>query len=115
MAVSIEALEKAAKTCEDARGKLQDLIDQRGQVFIQQKECELVLDAFEFMNETDVIYKQVGPVLIKQELSESRDNVQSRLEHIKQTLTSVETSIQEGQKGLTTAEERLQNLQASVK
>jgi prefoldin beta subunit len=115
MALSIEALERAAKSAEESRAKLQDLVDRRGQVFIQQKECEFVLEAFEFMDETDVVFKQVGPALVKQELGSSMENVTGRLEHIKQSLTDLGQAIQDAQKELTAAEERLQSMQASVK
>jgi prefoldin beta subunit len=115
MALDIQALESQAKAAEEARARLQDLVDQRGQVFIQQKECEFVLEAFEFMDETDVVFKQVGPALVKQELASSKENVAGRLEHIKQTLGRLEAAIQEQQKTLSAAEERLQGMQSSIK
>jgi prefoldin beta subunit len=115
MTFSLPELERAAKAVEEARAKLQELIERRVQVSLQQKECETVLDSFEFMNETDVVYKQVGPALVKQELASAKENVTQRIQHIKETLATLETTTQEAQRSLAAAEEHLQQVQPPVK
>jgi prefoldin beta subunit len=111
MSLNIRDLEEAGKAIEEARSKLQDLVERRGQVVFQQRECETVLEEFEFLNETDVVMKQVGPVLLRQPLAEAKENVKQRLEFIKRQFKDVETNIEDAQKTLAAAEQRLQQMQ----
>jgi prefoldin beta subunit len=111
MSLNIRDLEEAGKSIDESRGKLQELVERRGQVIFQQRECETVLEEFEFLNETDVVMKQVGPALIKQQLSEAKENVKQRLDFIKRQFKDIETAIEDAQKTLATAEQRLQQMQ----
>jgi chaperonin cofactor prefoldin len=111
MSLNIRDLEEAGKSMEEARGKLQDLVERRGQVIFQQRECETVLEEFEFLNETDVVMKQVGPALIRQPLAEAKENVRQRLDFIKRQFKDIEAAIEDAQKVLAAAEQRLQQMQ----
>jgi chaperonin cofactor prefoldin len=44
------------------------------------------------MNETDVVFKQIGPTLIKQNLSTAKETVQHRVDHFKETLIALESA-----------------------
>jgi prefoldin beta subunit len=48
----------------------------------KKQENEMVLTEFKELKEENVVYKLVGPILAKQELSECRSNVEKRVEFI---------------------------------
>ena len=48
----------------------------------KRQENDLVRQEFALLKEDAVVYKLVGPVLAKQDLSECKNNVQKRLEYI---------------------------------
>jgi prefoldin beta subunit len=111
--VDIRALEEAGKDLEEARGKLQELGEKQTQVYFQQKECEIVLEGFDFLDEGDVVMKQIGPALVRQELSEAKRNVQGRLEFITNQLKSMEASIEQAQKAVVACEQKFQQFQGA--
>ena len=114
MSLNIRQLEESGKNVEEAKGNLQTLYEQLTQLFLQQKENEIVLEEFEFLNETDVVMKQVGPTLVTQELSEAKQNVQSRIDYINNQIKTVEAKVEEAQKALKAAQQKLQEMQSSV-
>jgi chaperonin cofactor prefoldin len=71
----------------------------------------LVLEEFDFLNGTDVVLKQGGPTLIKEDLSEAKTNVIDRVAFIQRQLTEVESSIVEAQQRVADAETQLQLVQ----
>jgi prefoldin beta subunit len=48
----------------------------------KKSENELVLQEFKLMSDDASVYKLVGPVLAKQDVAESRTNVEKRIEFI---------------------------------
>jgi prefoldin beta subunit len=113
--MSLRELEDTGRSIEEWRGKLQDLVEKRTQVFFQQRECEIVLEEFEFLNETDVVMKQVGPTLIKQDLAEAKSNVTHRVDFITRQLSELESSLTDAQKKLSDLEQRFQQMQLPAK
>jgi len=45
--------------------------------------CSYVLQELSFLEEDAAVYKLVGPVLLKQDLAESKSNVEKRIAFIK--------------------------------
>ena len=115
MSLNLKALEEAGKQVEEERVKFQELLERRGQIFFQQRECEMVLEEFEFLNETDVVMKKNGPVLAKQDLTEAKAEIQNTLSVVKEQLQKVEKAIEEQQKTVLAAEKKLQRFQAQMK
>ena len=115
MSFDIRALEEASKQVEEQRGKIQDLLEKRGHVFFQQKECEIVLEEFEFLNETDVVMKQCGPALVVRDLAMAKDEVETNLSAVKEQMKLIEKSIEEEQKKMNAAQQKLDKLQSMVK
>jgi prefoldin beta subunit len=109
--MNLRELEETGHAVDEWRRKLQDLIEKKVQIYVQQRECEIVLEEFEFLNETDVVLKQVGPTLIKQDLAEAKANVTQRIDFIKRQLTEVEGSLGEAQKKVAELEQRIQQMQ----
>eukprot|EP00744_Colponema_vietnamica_P001360 GILI01002260.1.p1 GENE.GILI01002260.1~~GILI01002260.1.p1 ORF type:complete len:133 (+),score=33.67 GILI01002260.1:60-458(+) len=48
----------------------------------QFNENDMVQKEFDILREEDTVYKMIGPVLIKQDLQDAKDNVQKRLDFI---------------------------------
>lgn len=115
MSFDIRALEEASKAAEEARGKVQELMEKRGNIFFQEKECEMVLEEFEFLNESDVVMKQIGPTLVRQELSEAKAKVEDLSKFLGTQRGELDKAVDEQQKAQLAAEKKLQELQASVK
>ena len=42
----------------------------------------MVKSEFNFVEESDTVYKLIGPILVKQEISEAKLNIDKRLEFI---------------------------------
>eukprot|EP01036_Dinobryon_divergens_P031249 gene31249-40617_t len=72
---------------------IQKLFAQKQQILSQFNENTLVKGELDLLNETSVVYKLVGPVLMAVELEESKDNVAKRLELIESDLKKIDTSI----------------------
>lgn len=115
MSIDIRELQEAQKKVEDGRNKIQNLLEQRGQAFFQQKECEIVLEEFEFLNESDKVMKKVGPVLVPETLDKAKTTIQSRLEMIGNSLKQVDELLVEKEKELRESEQTLLKLQNSLK
>lgn len=52
------------------------------QLSAQLTENKTVKEELDLLGEDAIIYKMIGPVLVKQELDESRTNVQKRIDYI---------------------------------
>merc|ERR1712048_90083 len=53
-----------------------------GGLIAQQQETDLVKEEFENLEEGSMVYKLVGPVMVKQNIDDARQNVEKRLEYI---------------------------------
>jgi prefoldin beta subunit len=91
-----------AAAADDERHKfreLQEEVQLRSDLQIlmgQETENEMVAQELNLMEgPTAVVYKMIGPVLIKQDLEESQQTVKKRLEFIKDEQRKVTTKIQE--------------------
>ena len=49
----------------------------------QLNENNSVLDELGYLDESNTVFKQIGPVLVRQELVEARQNIKKRIEYIK--------------------------------
>ncbi|OHT13564.1 putative prefoldin subunit 6 [Tritrichomonas foetus] len=115
MTLDIRALEEAGKAVEESHKTLQSLLEQRTQIFIGQRENEIVLDEFEFLSDTDVVMKQVGPTLVREELDAAKQNVKQRLDYMANQLKSLDSKIEATQKIVAAAETKLAQMQARIK
>lgn len=116
MTLDIRALEEAGKAVEEAHKSLQTLLEQRTTLVIGQRENEIVLEEFGYLNPTeDVVMKQVGPTLIKEEIDAAKQNVQHRLEFMANELKTLDAKIEATQKICTAAETKLAQMQSSLK
>ncbi|XP_006647117.1 prefoldin subunit 6 [Oryza brachyantha] len=67
----------------------------RKQYTIQVGENELVLKELELVDDEVNVYKQIGPVLVKQDLAEAKANVKKRIEYISAELKRMDRALKD--------------------
>ena len=108
--VTIRDIEETSHAIEELRVKIQSQSEQRAQAFFQLRECQIVLDEFKYLDDTDVIMKQSGPTLMKQDINDARENIQGRIKFIENQLKTIDASIEQSTKQLTEKEDILRKV-----
>ena len=90
-----EQLQKEIEAFQKLQKDLQKLVQGRQQLEAQHTENKIVKDELDLVEEGGNVYKLTGPVLIKQDLSEARMNVQKRIDYIQGEVKRHEKSIKE--------------------
>nr|XP_040565160.1 prefoldin subunit 6-like isoform X3 [Lepeophtheirus salmonis]ACO12316.1 Prefoldin subunit 6 [Lepeophtheirus salmonis]ADD38860.1 Prefoldin subunit 6 [Lepeophtheirus salmonis] len=80
----------------------------------QLNENKLVKEEMSALEEGAVIYKLVGPTLLKQDLSESKSNVDKRIDYISKEIKRHESSYGDYEKQLDSHREKMSSIQASL-
>jgi len=80
-------------TCQNL--DLTKAVESRQQLDSQRQENELVKKEFDLLDESNSIYKLVGPVLVKQDRTEAFTNVKNRLDLINAEIKRVEAQLQD--------------------
>ena len=75
------------------RAKLQTQYDLLRQLTAQKSENESVKKEFEILEPSGIIWKLVGPVMVKQDRDEARANVDKRIEFITGDIAKAEEAI----------------------
>jgi len=78
----------------------------------KKQENEMVLNEFKELNEENVVYKLVGPILAKQELSECRSNVEKRVEFIDKEIARQDSLEADFQEKITDRTNKIKKMQA---
>ncbi|KAJ6645553.1 putative prefoldin subunit 6, partial [Pseudolycoriella hygida] len=94
-----------------AQKEFSKLVQQRQLLDGQLNENKSVLDELNLLGPENKVYKLFGPVLVKQELEESRQNVAKRMEYIKKELKRCNDTIETLEKRQDKHRENLQKLQ----
>ena len=63
--------------------KLQNIMAPRARILSQLHECELVKKELDELEPDAVVYKLIGPVLVKQDLADCKNNVNERINRFK--------------------------------
>eukprot|EP00124_Ichthyophonus_hoferi_P003464 Ihof_evm3s301 gene=Ihof_evmTU3s301 len=71
----------------------QKIIQQRTQLESQLKENEIVREELGLLEDDATVYKMIGPVLVKQELTDSQQNVAKRIEFISKEIERMESTM----------------------
>lgn len=90
------------------RGDQQTLMSQHTENEMVQHELN-ILDS-----NNDVVYKKVGPVLMKHDLTEAKQTVQKRLEFISAEMAKVEKKIQEKEQSAQDTAMKVQEMQKAM-
>jgi len=80
---------------QDTQTDLQTAVDSRQTLDAQLTENEQVKKEFDSLKEHNTVFKLIGPVLIKQEQSEAKANVNTRIEFIKGELKRADARIKD--------------------
>lgn len=80
----------------------------------QLMENEMVLSELGLVKDDGNVFKEIGPVLIKQDLSEANDAVKQRIEFIKDSKKKIEDKISMGQSSLQQQAQKIQQMQAQL-
>ncbi|KAH8831240.1 prefoldin subunit 6 [Flagelloscypha sp. PMI_526] len=71
------------------------MVDARQKLDAQLTETENVKKEFESLTPDNIVYKQIGPVLVKQEHGEAKSTVNTRLEFIRSEVKRVEGQLKD--------------------
>ncbi|CAN3375851.1 hypothetical protein DIURU_003951 [Diutina rugosa] len=105
--MSKEEFEKVSMEFSRLQNQMNELIGARSQLETQFQENKIVLDEFELLDDSAKIYKLTGPVLLPQEYSEAKMNVEKRIDFIKGEITRVEDKIKSSESDMAAAREKL--------
>ncbi|XP_017781876.1 PREDICTED: prefoldin subunit 6 [Nicrophorus vespilloides] len=94
-----------------AQKELEKVVNSRQQLDGQLNENEIVKKELDLLKAEALVYKSIGPVLIKTDLVEAKQNVSKRIEFISKELKRVDDQINTLEKKQDTHNENLQRLQ----
>ncbi len=93
------------------------LLGQRGKLLAQLQENEMVAKELSVLSGSSdpVLFKLVGPVLVKQEFDEAKMNVNNRIKFFKSEIERSEKQQKELETQRATAQEKIMKIQESVR
>ncbi|XP_035790535.1 probable prefoldin subunit 6 [Anopheles albimanus] len=86
VAVLQRKLEAELKNFKDSQKEFSKLVQTQRQLDGQYLENKSILEELQLLKPTNTVYKLYGPVLVKQELDDSKQNVAKRIEYITKEL-----------------------------
>ncbi|XP_016971144.1 probable prefoldin subunit 6 [Drosophila rhopaloa] len=93
MQTEVESYQNLQKSCVK-------MVKQRAMLESQLNENKCVLDELNLLGPDNKVYKLFGPVLVKQELEDSRQNVGKRIEYISKELKSSSDTLENMEKDM---------------
>ncbi|KAF2702713.1 Prefoldin beta-like protein [Pleomassaria siparia CBS 279.74] len=87
-------LQSLSEDYQKLQGELSTAVEARQQLESQQQENTTVNKEFALLDDDANIYKQIGPVLLKQDKTEAVMAVNGRLEFIEKEIKRIETQIE---------------------
>ncbi|TFK80796.1 Prefoldin beta-like protein [Polyporus arcularius HHB13444] len=90
-----ERLQTASAEFQKIQTDLSLAVDARQKLDAQLSENELVKKEFASLTDVNTVYKLVGPVLVKQDQAEAKQNVNTRLDFIRSEIKRVENQLKE--------------------
>ncbi|KAH9947345.1 prefoldin subunit 6 [Amylocystis lapponica] len=88
-------LQNASADYQKLQADVSSAVEARQRLDAQLSENELVRKEFVNLTSANTVYKLIGPVLVQQDQSEARANIEKRLEFIRGEITRVETQLKE--------------------
>lgn len=93
---------------------LSKAIEARQRLDAQLSENELVKQEFTQLTAENDVYKQIGPVLVKQDQAEAKSNVETRLEFIRGEIKRLEGQIKDIEQKQDIKKQELVNIQTAI-
>eukprot|EP00904_Undaria_pinnatifida_P003164 jgi/Undpi1/12849/HiC_scaffold_7.g02516.m1 len=103
------------KKLQGVQNELQTLAESRNQFYQQANENGMVKQELDLLEDSAPVFKLVGPVLMKQDLEEAKQNVAKRLELIEREMTKVGKAIEEKQKTEAEIGDEIMRIQGGMK
>ncbi|KAJ7092605.1 Prefoldin [Mycena epipterygia] len=107
-------LQTASSEYQKLQADLSLAVEARQRLDAQLSENDLVKKEFAQLAPENIVYKQIGPVLVKQDQAEAKSNVETRLEFIKSEIKRVESQLQEIQTKSENKKNELVEIQAAM-
>ncbi|KAJ7786190.1 Prefoldin [Mycena metata] len=107
-------LQTASSEYQKLQADLSNAVEARQRLDAQLSENELVKKEFAQLAPDNIVYKQIGPVLVKQDQAEAKSNVETRLEFIRGEIKRVETQLQDIQSKSESKKNELVEIQAAL-
>jgi len=113
--------EKEVAELKKLEGELAKSLEGKRSCMESQHENEMAMKEFELLEEDANVFKMIGPVLVKQDLPEAKQNVKSRLDYIKDEIKrrdkmeeDLQSKIQKKTEGLVKRQQEMQQLYAKM-
>ncbi|KAJ3734721.1 prefoldin subunit 6 [Lentinula guzmanii] len=90
-----EKLQAASVEFQKVQLDLSNAVEARQKLDAQLSENELVKKEFAVLTPKNIIYKQIGPVLVKQDQAEAKTTVDTRLNFIRGEITRIEKQLKD--------------------
>ncbi|KAG6381074.1 prefoldin subunit 6 [Boletus reticuloceps] len=107
-------LQSKSAEYQKSQGDLALLVDKKTRLDTQLSENEMVKKEFDNLTPNNTIFKLVGPVLVPQDQTEARTNVETRLDFIRGETKRVDTQIKDTEEELEKKKLELVDLQAQL-
>ncbi|CAF0926155.1 unnamed protein product [Didymodactylos carnosus] len=108
-------LEDEVEKYRHTQNEMKKYVAQQQNLYVTKTENEFVKQEFETLEADATVYKLIGPVLIKQELSEGKETVEKRLVYCDGELKRLTTMIKDTEKKLETHREVIAKIQQQIK
>ncbi|KAJ3870245.1 prefoldin subunit 6 [Lentinula novae-zelandiae] len=90
-----EKLQAASVDFQKVQVDLGNAVEARQRLDAQLSENELVKKEFAVLTPENIIYKQIGPVLVKQDQADAKSTVDTRLDFIRGEIKRIETQLKD--------------------
>ena len=106
-------MEAEAKVHQELSIEVQELVASRQKKVEQLNENMMVKTEMDMIQDDAVVYKKIGPTLVKQDLSMAKGWIGDRISFIEKGINAVNASIEEKQKAMQEVENRVQQMQVA--
>jgi prefoldin beta subunit len=107
-------IDAKVKDFQAKRAELDELMQQKATIMAQYNENTLVQGEFGKLKEDDPVYKLVGPVLMRVEFDDAKENVQKRLEYIEGEVKRIEGAINSKQEEIMGMSKEISAMQSEM-
>eukprot|EP01094_Clydonella_sp_ATCC50884_P001667 TRINITY_DN11251_c0_g1_i1.p2 TRINITY_DN11251_c0_g1~~TRINITY_DN11251_c0_g1_i1.p2 ORF type:complete len:136 (-),score=47.22 TRINITY_DN11251_c0_g1_i1:125-499(-) len=107
----MEVLESGMKELRSLQKEHEQLEENKRQYMVSANENEMVAKELALLEDDAVVYKMIGPALVRQEVPAAKQTVQTRLEFIKSEMQRIDKRAAEIQKTATEKRDKLMKLQ----
>lgn len=113
MATPIQ-LQQLSLDLQNIQADLSKAIEARQRLDAQLSENELVQKEFALLKPENVVYKQIGPVLVVQDQEDAKQNVATRLNFIRGEIKWVETQLKQAQTNADQKKREIASIQGAL-